>query len=178
MTLKPVLALAAYVACIVGANVATHALGFVPVVPGLALTVTAGTYLAGLALLARDVVQDTAGRWWVLAAIGAGAALSWWLSTPELALASGAAFLVAETADMAVYTPLRKKGWARAVFASNAVGAFLDTVVFLTLAGFPVWANVPGQMIGKVVWASLLPIAMVLVVRRVVLRQPVNATGA
>lgn len=178
MTLKPVLALVAYVACIVGANVATHALGFVPVVPGLALTVTAGTYLAGLALLARDVVQDTAGRWWVLAAIGAGAALSWWLSTPELALASGAAFLVAETADMAVYTPLRRKGWARAVFASNAVGAFLDTVVFLTLAGFPVWANVPGQMIGKVAWATLIPLLLVFAYRSVRRAVSVPAVGA
>lgn len=178
MNLKTTGALTAYVACIVGANIATAHLGFVPVVPGMALTVTAGTYLAGLALLARDVVQDAAGRWWVLAAIGVGGALSAWLSTPELALASAAAFLIAETADMAVYTPLRRKGWARAVFASNVVGAFLDTVVFLALAGFPVWANVPGQMVGKVAWATLIPVVMVLVMRRVVLRQPVNAEGA
>lgn len=178
MTRKAGFALAAYVACIVLANVATTYLGFVPVVPGLALTVTAGTYMAGLALLARDVVQDTAGRGSVLAAIAVGAAASWWLATPELALASGAAFLLAESADMAIYTPLRRKGWARAVLTSNVVGAFLDTVIFLTLAGFPVWANVPGQMIGKVVWASLIPVAAVVVVRRVVLRQPVNAEGA
>jgi uncharacterized PurR-regulated membrane protein YhhQ (DUF165 family) len=102
-----------------------------------------------------------------------------WLSTPQLALASGVAFLVSELADMAVYTPLRRKGWARAVAASNAVGATVDTLLFLTLAGFPVtWQSVLGQLAGKVLWATLVPVLAVLVVRRVVFRQPVHAEGA
>jgi uncharacterized PurR-regulated membrane protein YhhQ (DUF165 family) len=136
-----------YVSSVVAANVATSHLGMVPV--GFGLTVTAGTYAAGVALLARDVVQDTAGRRMVLAAIAAGAALSAWLATPQLALASGAAFAASEVADMAVYTPLRRGGWARAVLASNAVGAVVDTVLFLWLAGFPVMASLPGQLVGK-----------------------------
>lgn len=153
-------ALVAYVAAVVAANWLTNRYGLVPVWPGL--VTTAGTYAAGAALLARDALQDAAGRRMVLAAIVAGAGLSAWLSTPQLALASGTAFLVAETADMAIYTPLRKRGWARAVLASNAAGAVVDTFVFLSLAGFPVTTTtVGGQLVGKVLWATALPVAVV-----------------
>jgi uncharacterized PurR-regulated membrane protein YhhQ (DUF165 family) len=174
VTLKTATALAAYVACIVLANVLTARFGLVPV--GFGLLATAGTYAAGLALLARDMVQDVAGRGAVVGAVIVGAALSAWLSTPQLALASGAAFLIAELADMGVYTPLRRKGWARAVLASNAVGAVVDTVVFLWLAGFPLtWAVLGGQMAGKLLWATLVPVVLVLVVRRVVSVSAVRA---
>jgi uncharacterized PurR-regulated membrane protein YhhQ (DUF165 family) len=78
---RPVLALAAlagYVGSIVAANVLTSRYGLVPVWPGL-LT-TAGTYAAGAALLLRDVVQETAGRRAVLAAVAIGGASSWLMS--------------------------------------------------------------------------------------------------
>ena len=158
--LKTSVALAGYVAAIVTANYLTARYGLIPVLPGL--LVTAGTYSAGAALLLRDVAQDVAGRWAVVGAIGVGGAISWFMSTPALALASVAAFLVSELADMAIYTPLRRKGWARAVLASNVVGALLDTVVFLTIAGFGLTASgVAGQMVGKVLWATLLPVLLV-----------------
>ena len=170
-------ALAAYVAAIVTANWLTASYGLVPV--GFGLLVTAGTYSAGLALLARDLVQDAAGRIAVLGAVVVGGGLSWWLSTPALAFASAAAFLVAELADFAVYTPLRAKGWARAVVASNAVGAVLDTVVFLWLAGFGVTlTSVTGQLVGKVLWATLLPVAAVAVIRRAIPRDAIHAGRA
>lgn len=168
-----------YVGTVVAANVLTSRYGMVPVWPGV--VATAGTYAAGAALLARDVVQDTAGRRAVLAAIAAGALLSAWLATPQLAIASGAAFAASEVADMAIYTPLRRKGWARAVLASNLVGAVVDTVLFLALAGFPVMASLPGQLIGKAVWAALLPVLLVTAARRVrraVSGEPVHAEGA
>jgi uncharacterized PurR-regulated membrane protein YhhQ (DUF165 family) len=170
-------ALTAYAGSIAAANWLTTRYGMVAVAPGL--VTTAGTYAAGAALLARDLVQDALGRWWVLAGIAAGAALTA-LTSPSLALASTAAFLVAETADMAVYTPLRSRGWARAVLASNVVGAVLDTLVFLWLAGFPVTsATVGGQLVGKLAWATALPLAAVLIARRVGRRAvPRNALGA
>lgn len=164
-----------YLACIVAANWLVNRFGFVPVWPGV--TAAAGTYAAGAALLARDALQDAAGRRGVLAAIAAGAALSGWLSTPQLAVASGAAFLIAESADMAVYTALRKRGWARAVLASNAVGAVLDTVVFLWLAGFPIAAAMPGQLIGKALWATAMPVLAVTVIHRAVRRPAHLADG-
>lgn len=167
-------AICGYVLAVVAANWLTARYGFVSV--GFGLMTAAGTYAAGLALLARDVVQDTAGRLAVLLAIAAGALLSVWLSTPQLAVASGVAFLLAECCDMAVYTPLRERGWARAVLVSNLIGAVVDTVVFLWLAGFPIRSAAPGQLVGKILWATALPVAAVVawrwgVRRRVVLRE-------
>jgi uncharacterized PurR-regulated membrane protein YhhQ (DUF165 family) len=173
---RGLVAVALYAAAIVGANALTSRYGMVPV--GFGLVATAGTYAAGLALGLRDVVQDTAGRRAVLAAVLAGAALSWWLSTPTLAVASGVAFLASEVADFAVYTPLRRHGWSRAVIASNTAGAVVDTVLFLALAGFPVTAaSVSGQLVGKVLWATLLPVAMVGVIRRALPRYTLDASG-
>lgn len=166
-----VAALTAYVACIVAANLLTNAYGLIPM--GFGLVATAGTYAAGLALLARDWVQDAAGRWAAIAAILAGAAISA-LFSPALALASGVAFLLAELADMAVYTPLRSKGWGRAAAASGVVGAVVDTLVFLWIAGFPIALAFPGQMVGKVLWATLVPVLLVVVVRRAVSRPSIG----
>jgi hypothetical protein len=139
--------------CALFANWLTARYGFVPA--GFGLQVTAGTYAAGLALGFRDKVQDTMGRWGVLTAIGVGAFLSWWVA-PNLAVASGVAFALSELADTAVYTPLRNRGWTRAVIASNLVGAVVDTVVFLWIAFG--WAAVTGGLTGQVVgklWATL-----------------------
>lgn len=171
-----VTAASAYVAAVTAANWTTSRYGMVTVLPGL--VTTAGTYAAGAALIARDTVQDTAGRWGVLAAIAAGGTLTA-LTSPALAVASTMAFLIAECADMAVYTPLRRRGWARAVLASNAVGAVLDTLVFLTLAHFPVTGqSVGGQLAGKLLWATLLPVLAVTAVRRWRRAVPRDAIGA
>ena len=175
-TSAAVVALAAYATAIVAANWLTDRYGMVHVAPDL-LT-TAGTFAAGAALLLRDVVQDVAGRWWVLAGIAVGAALTW-ATSPALAVASATAFLLAEVADMAVYSPLREWGWAWAVLASNTVGALVDTLVFLHLAGFPVTrAAVGGQLVGKLAWATLLPVAAVMAVRQVRHAVSRDAVGA
>ncbi|MCA1220204.1 VUT family protein [Streptomyces sp. 8L] len=154
----------------------TNLYGVVPV--GGGLSVTAGTFAAGTGLLARDAVQDTAGRAWVLVGVAAGTALTA-VTSPALALASAGAFLAAETIDMVVYTPLRHRGWARAVLASNTVGAALDTLLFLWLSGLPVTASsVGGQLIGKVAWATVLPVITVLTVRQVRRALPRHSLGA
>ena len=158
-------AVTAYAAAIASANYLTSRYGLVHVAPGM--VTTAGTYAAGAALLLRDVVQDALGRAWVLAGILTGALLTW-ATSPALAVASATAFLVAELADMSVYTPLRDRGWAKAVLASNTVGAIVDTLLFLFLAGFPITtAAVSGQLVGKLAWATVLPVATVLSIRQV-----------
>lgn len=164
-------ALTVYVAAIVAANVLTNRIGLVPA--GFGLMVTAGTFAAGFALLARDVVQEAAGLPAVLAGIGIGVLLSWQLASPSLATASGVAFLLAELSDLLVYSRLRSSGFIRAAFASNAAGAVIDTFVFLWLAGFPVTASiVTGQLVAKLLWATLLPLIVYGYVsrRRAVLR--------
>ena len=169
-----VTAVSVFAACVAAANWLTSRYGFVPV--GLGLSATAGTYAAGLCLLARDWVHDSAGRAAVLAAIGAGGAASAVMAGPRLALASAAAFVLSELADLLVYQPLRRRGWIRAVIASNAVGAPVDTVLFLSLAGFPVWVAVPGQLLAKAT-ATAIPLLIVVGVRAL-LRHRLRLPGA
>jgi queuosine precursor transporter len=176
VNIRGVFALAAYITAIVAANWLTTRYGLVPV--GFGLITTAGTYAAGAALLLRDVVQDAAGWRWVVAGIALGAALTA-VTSPSLAVASTVAFLLAELLDMAVYTPLRDRGWARAALLSGLVGAVVDTYAFLALAGFPITGQtVGGQLVGKALWATLLPVSVIVatrVVRRAVHRDPVGA---
>ena len=142
-----VIVAAIFLAAIVAANYATSHYGLIPV--GFGLVATAGTFFAGLTFVLRDLVHDLTGRWFVVVLIAVGAGLSVALSAPFIALASGVTFLVSELADLCVYVPLRRHGYIRAAVASNIVGAFLDTLLFLSIAGFPVWASVPGQMLAK-----------------------------
>jgi uncharacterized PurR-regulated membrane protein YhhQ (DUF165 family) len=168
-------AMAAYITAIAAANWVTDRYGIVPL--GFGLTATAGTYAAGAALLLRDTVHDLCGPRWVFAGIAAGAVITWWTS-PALALASAVAFTIAELADMAVYTPLRRRGWARAALASGLVGAVVDTWVFLHLAGFPVTRDiVAGQLVGKALWATAVPVLVVAAVRQVRRAVPRNPLG-
>jgi uncharacterized PurR-regulated membrane protein YhhQ (DUF165 family) len=168
--MKTALLTAAFLACILAANYVTTAYGMVPV--GFGLMATAGTYLAGMTFVLRDSLQDAAGKRWTLAAIATGAALSFAVADPFIALASAVAFGLAELADLAIYTPLRKRGYIRAAVASNVVGAIVDTVVFLWIAGFPIVAAMPGQMVGKL----LVTLAVVVVVAAArASRKPVTA---
>src|SRR5690349_17037268 len=93
-----------YIATIFAGNWAISTFGLVPV--GFGLMAPAGVYAAGLAFTFRDLTQEAAGSKAALAAIGVGAVVSMLIS-PQLALASGTAFLWSELADFAVYTPLR-----------------------------------------------------------------------
>lgn len=156
---------AGFVGTVVLANVLSSNYGLVPV--GFGLVASAGTYAAGAALGLRDAVQEAVGWRGVLAVIAVASALSYLLADPAIALASLAAFAVSEVADLAVYTPLRKRGLLRAVTASNAVGAVVDTVVFLSLAGFGLTTQaVTGQLVGKIVYATLIPVALIALARR------------
>lgn len=154
MTRHPLLPFLTLLSTLVAANALTASLGLIAVGP---LQVTAGTLVAGFALLARDWVQEAGGRRWVLAAVVAGAALSAALS-PALALASGVAFLVAELADWAVYSRLRESSWTWAALASNAVGAVLDSMIFLAIAGFPL-SGTWGQVAVKVALTGVIVLA-------------------
>lgn len=163
MTRRAILA-AAFLGCIVAANVVTTHYGLVPL--GFGLVTTAGTFFAGLTFALRDELQETGGRRWVVALILAGAVLSYVLSAPFIAVASGVAFLLSELADFAVYTPLRRRGYVTAAIASNVVGAVVDTFLFLSIAGFPVTVEtVTGQIIGKV-GITLVFVAVVALLRR------------
>jgi uncharacterized PurR-regulated membrane protein YhhQ (DUF165 family) len=153
--------LIAYIATIILANLAITYIGPVPVAPGL--MAPAGVFFAGLALTLRDFTQDRLGRWPVVGAIIAGAALSALLS-PALALASGVAFLVSEAVDFTVYTPLRERRWLLAIALSNTVGLIVDSVLFLWLA-FGSLDFLAGQVVGKF-YMTVAAVAVLWMVRR------------
>lgn len=138
-----------YVATVILANWTTHTFGQVHI--GFNLVVTAGTFAAASSLVARDAVQQTAGRRWAVPVlILLGAALSAVTSNPALALASGLAFISSEMVDWGVYTPLRGRSLPVAVVVSSLVAAPVDTALFLHIAGFPVTpAAVAGQVLVK-----------------------------
>ena len=159
--------LSLYILSIVAANATLDAVGLIPVWPGL--LAPAGVLWAGLSLTLRDLVQDRLGREWTVAAILVGAALSW-LVSPAFALASGAAFLVSELADFAVYTPLRSRSWLGAIAASNTVGLVVDSALFLWLA-FGSLDFMAGQIVGKAE-VTLLTVAVLWWWRRRAVPEP------
>lgn len=135
----------------------------VPVAPGL--MAPSGVLAAGAALVLRDVVQRCLGPAWGVGAIVLGAVLSVLIAPPSLVLASGAAFLLSEFADFAVYTPLQRRGLVLAVLASSLAGLVVDSLVFLLLA-FGSLEFLAGQVVGKA-WAVLFSIPLIRLLRRV-----------
>lgn len=169
-----VLSIAGFLGCILAANYVTTEYGMVPV--GFGLVATAGTYFAGLSFVLRDAVQDTVGRRVAMAAIVVGAGLSYFVADPFIALASGVAFLASEAADLAVYTPLRERGYIRAAVASNVVGAFVDTLLFLWIAKFPIADAFAGQMVGKILVTVLIVFGVIAIRAAWRMRQAARAS--
>ncbi|MGL4288876.1 MAG: VUT family protein [Phreatobacter sp.] len=132
---------------------------------GFGLMAPSGVLMVGLALVLRDLVQRWLGLGWSLAGVAAGAALSWFVAPPALALASGAAFLFSELADTAVYTPLAKRRLITAVVASSLVGTAIDSALFLWLA-FGSVALLPGLVLGKVWMVAAATLVLWLTRRR------------
>lgn len=133
----------------------------IPVAPGL--VAPSGVLVAGLAFVIRDLVQQRLGAIWAFAAILAGGAISATVAPPALVIASTSAFLLSELADMAVFTPLQRRGLVIAVLISSLVGLLIDTLVFLQLA----FGNVDlmwGQLVGKS-WMVLLALPIIHLMR-------------
>lgn len=101
---------------------------------GFGLMAPSGVLMIGLALVLRDWLHELAGARWSIVAVLVGGALSLTFSPPALAVASAVAFTLAELADLAVYTPLRKRSKPLAVMSSQIVGAALDSIIFVYLA--------------------------------------------
>lgn len=164
------IALVVYIGAILAANILSANFGLVSV--GFGLVVSAGTYAAGFALLSRDFVHSYLGVRGVLLGIAFGLILSWFLATPALAMASAVAFLVAELADMLVFLWVRPRGFVRAALISNCVSAPIDSILFLWIAGFPlIFESIVGQMVGKILWATVVPLAIFVGIRTLLRRR-------
>lgn len=156
--MKKIIPLALFASTVLVANWLTTHYGIVGV--GFGLTATAGTYAAGVAFGLRDWCQESAGALWTVVAVLAGAGLSALVADGRIALASAVAFLASELIDLAIYTPLRNRNRYAGVIASNTVGSVVDTLIFLSIAGFGITGNVvAGQVVGKG-WMTLLAVAV------------------
>src|SRR6478736_389239 len=122
----------------------------IPVAPHL--MAPSGVLMIGIALVLRDLVQRRLGVAYSASAVVIGAMLSALVAPPSLVLASGVAFLLSEFADLAVYTPLARRG------------LIADSIIFLWLA-FGSLEFLLGQVVGKG-WMVLLSIPLVYALRR------------
>ncbi len=134
----------------------------IPVAPGL--MAPSGVTMVGIALVLRDLVQRRLGAAISALAVVVGSGLSALFAPASLVVASGAAFLLSEFADLAVYTPLARRRLIAAVIASSCAGLIVDSIVFLWLA-FGSLDFVAGQVVGKA-WMVVLSIPLVAWLRR------------
>jgi hypothetical protein len=133
----------------------------VPVWPWPPLLAPSGSLAIGLALLARNGLQQIGtSRGMILVLIGIGAGISAMVAPAALTVASATAFTTSELADWSVYGPLRKRHLTWAVLAAGMTGAVVDATVFIYLAFGSAWDLVPGQVVAKW-WASVIAAGMI-----------------
>ena len=139
-----------YLGSIILANLAVNTFGIVTL---LGISFPAGAALIGLTFSARDLVQERYGKFgcwgWMLAASAITVAFN-----PNLALASLAAFLIAEFCDWLIYTSV-PGGIGKRLALSNLIATPLDSLIFVLLAFGPLWPAIFGQALIKAL-SSLL----------------------
>jgi len=134
--------------------------------------ITWGAFTYPVAFLVTDLTNRRLGpataRRVVLAGFAIAVAMSIWLATPRIALASGSAFLIAQLADVWIFNRLRDLAWWRAPLVSSLLASALDTALFFTLAfaftGLPwmTWAVGDYGVKVAVALAMLIPFRLLL----------------
>jgi len=120
---------------------------------GFGYAAPSGVLAIGIALFARDFVQENYGRKITFVAIAIGVALSYTIN-PAVATASAIAFGISELADLTIYTTIRKRNIVAAVTISGIIGGIVDSLLFLQIA-FDSTMFWQGQVIGKTYMAIL-----------------------
>lgn len=114
----------------------------------LADLLTWGAFTYPVAFLVTDLTNRRFGpagaRRVVIAGFAVAVALSIWLATPRIAIASGTAFLVAQLLDVAIFDRLRRGVWWRAPLVSSFLASVLDTVLFFGIAFAPAFGMIDG----------------------------------
>jgi uncharacterized PurR-regulated membrane protein YhhQ (DUF165 family) len=104
----------------------------------LADILTWGAFTYPVAFLVTDLTNrrfgPQAARVVVISGFFLAVALSIWLASPRIAIASGSAFLVAQLLDVAVFERLRRQAWWKAPLISSFTGSVIDTVLFFGVA--------------------------------------------
>lgn len=133
----------------------------IPVFPGI--QAPSAVILIGVALVLRDLIHRSLGIGAAFFAILCGTWASLVVADARIGLASSAAFVGSELTDMLVYHAFRRNVPV-AVLASGAAGAFVDSLLFLSMA-FGSLAFLPGQLIGKMYASVVVALVCALVPR-------------
>jgi len=110
--------------------------------------------VVGFIFVVRDFAQREIGHR-VLVAMLIGAALSYVMASPFVALASAAAFFVSELADWLVYT-VTKRPLSQRILFSSLLGTPIDSVVFLYGIGHLTVSGVAAMTASKLVGALIV----------------------
>lgn len=86
--------------------------------------------VVGLVLVFRDFAQREIGHY-IFVPLFIGVGISYAMAPPQIATASGIAFLFSEAVDWAMYTFTKKPLSAR-VMISSLAGAPVDSIIYLT----------------------------------------------
>ncbi|WP_196260673.1 queuosine precursor transporter [Pelagibacterium limicola] len=104
----------------------------------LAEILTWGAFTYPVAFLVNDLTNrhfgPAATRRVVLVGFALAVAMSIFLASPRIAIASGTAFLVAQTLDTAIFHRLRAASWWKAPLVSSTIGSVIDTLLFFGIA--------------------------------------------
>lgn len=105
---------------------------------GLGDYLTWGAFTYPVSFLVTDLTNRRYGPRLARGVVAAGfviaVALSVWLATPRIALASGTAYLVGQLLDISVFNRLRRETWWHAPLAGSLIGSALDTALFFSIA--------------------------------------------
>lgn len=105
---------------------------------GLGDYLTWGAFSYPFAFLVTDLSNRRFGPKGARRVVYAGFVLAVFLSvilaTPRIAIASGAAFIVAQLLDIQIFFRLRGKAWWMPPFVSSVISSGLDTAIFFSIA--------------------------------------------
>ena len=110
--------------------------------------------IVGFVFVVRDFAQRRVGHH-ILWAMLVGCAVSWWMASPELAVASAAAFAVGELGDWALFTFTRKP-FSQRILISSLLGAPLDSLVFLLCIGIDSAEGIVAMSVSKLAGAFVV----------------------
>lgn len=116
------------------------------------------SFAVGLVFVARDFAQREIGHMDALGdakAMLAAGALSYFMASPYVAIASVTAFAISEFADYLIYTWTRKP-FAQRVLLSSAIATPIDSAVFLAIIGHFSIAGVVAMTLAKMVGAFIV----------------------
>ncbi len=119
--------------------------------------------VVGLVLVFRDFAQREIGHY-IFVPLLVGVAISFAMAPPEIAMASGIAFLFSEAVDWAVYS-FTKKPLSQRVMISSLAGAPVDSIIYLTGANmaFPglfSWWTLGTMIVSKLAGAYFVSVML------------------